>query len=119
MLVVLHGVSCALAQSAPASADRPWHTAEERKIEADAKQFSDFRFNLDPAKTYSLAELIDLAETHNPDTRVAWQRALSQAAALGVARSELYPTLAAAALSEVNRSEAYLANRFFRQTIGD
>ncbi|HVH88727.1 MAG TPA: TolC family protein, partial [Terriglobales bacterium] len=40
-------------------------------------------------------------------------------AALGVARSELYPTVAAAALSEVHRSEAYLANRFFRQTIGD
>jgi outer membrane protein TolC len=92
---------------------------EERKIERDAKQFSDFRFNLDPSKTYSLADLIDLAETHNPDTRVACQRAISQASALGVARSELYPTLAAAALSQVDRSEVYFTDRFFRQTAGD
>ena len=67
----------------------------------------------------SLPELIDLAEAHNPQTRVAWERARAQAAALGVARSELYPTLAAAALSGVARSQAYLVDRFYRQTIAD
>jgi outer membrane protein TolC len=76
-------------------------------------------FNLDPAKTYSLAELIDLAESHNPETHFAWERARAQAAALGIARSELYPTLAAAALSQTNRSEDYVTTRFFRQTIQD
>jgi outer membrane protein TolC len=64
-----------------------------------------------------LPELIDLAETHNPQTRVAWERARAQAAALGIARSELYPTLAAAAVSGVHRDEVYLTDRFFRQTI--
>jgi outer membrane protein TolC len=38
---------------------------------------------------------------------------------LGIARSELYPTLAAAALSQTNRSEDYVTTRFFRQTIQD
>ena len=118
-LAVLLSARCVLAQSAPFSPDHPWHASAELKIEADAKTYSDFRFNIDPAKTYSLADLIDLAEIHNPDTRVAWQRARSKAAALGVARSELYPTLAAAALSQVDRSEAYLVNRFYRQTMGD
>ena len=36
-----------------------------------------------------------------------------------LARSELYPTLAAAALSGVARSQAYLVDRFYRQTIAD
>jgi outer membrane protein TolC len=38
-------------------------------------------------------------------------------AALGVARSELYPTVAAVALSETDRSEVLLASRFYRQTV--
>jgi len=117
--LVLLSARCVLGQSAPVSPDHPWHASAELEIEADAKTYSDLRLSINPAKTYSIADLIDLAETHNPDTRVAWQRARSQAAALGVARSELYPTLAAAALSQVNRSEAYLVNRFYRQTMGD
>ena len=83
------------------------------------KQFSVIEFGLDPAKPYSLADLIDLAETHNPDTRVAWERARSQAAALGIARSELYPTLAAAALSQTIRDEAFFGNRFNAQALQD
>ena len=57
-----------------------------------------------------------MAETHNPETRVAWERARFQAAALGVARSELYPTLAAAALSATRRAEIFFFTSFFRQT---
>jgi outer membrane protein len=55
--------------------------------------------------TYSVLELIDLAESHNPKTRAAWERARAQAAAWGVARSELYPTVAATP-PEVTRSSA-------------
>lgn len=83
------------------------------------KRFSLIEFGLDPAKSYSLADLIDLAETHNPDTRLAWERARSQAAALGIARSELYPTLAAAALSQTGRDEAFFGNRFNAQALQD
>ncbi|HUA19122.1 MAG TPA: TolC family protein [Bryobacteraceae bacterium] len=64
-----------------------------------------------------MAELIDLAEAHNPETRVAWENARAQAAALGIARSELYPTLSAVALSGVDRAEIPLGTRFYRFTI--
>jgi outer membrane protein len=139
-LAVLLSARSVPAQSAPVSPDHPWHSAAERQIEQDARRLSDYRpwhspgeheieavrrnladsrFGIDPAKRYSLGELIDLAETHNPATRVAWERARAQAAALGVATSELYPTLAAAALSQTSRSEVLFGNSFFGQVIQD
>jgi outer membrane protein TolC len=115
--MVLPYTGYVLAQSAPGLPSQPWHAAEERSVEAEASNFHDARFNIDPTRTYSLAELVDLAEAHNPETRVAWERARSQAAALGVARSELYPTLAAAVLSQTSRSNVLFGNEFFPQTI--
>ena len=112
LFVLLLFASRALGQSAPVSPDQPWHASDERKIEAVAKNLRDSRFNVDPGKTYSLAELVNLAEAHNPETRLAWERARSQAAAFGVARSELDPRLAAAALSQTGRSEVLFGNRF-------
>ena len=70
-----------------------------------------------PTKSIRLAELIDLAETHNPETRVAWENAKAEAAALGIARSELYPTLAALAQLSVDRVEIPFGSQFYRQTI--
>jgi outer membrane protein len=105
-----------VAQTAPISPDRPWHSAEEREIASEAAGLSESRLGIEPDRTYSLAELIDLAEAHNPDTRVAWERARAQVAVSGVARSELYPTLAAAALSQINRFEILLGPIFARET---
>jgi len=119
VLITVQTASSALAQTAPGSPDHPWHGPMEREIEANANGVLESRFSIDQAKTYTLSELIDLAESHNPETRVAWERARAQAAAWGVARSELYPTLAAAALAGATRAEDYVADRFFRQTIGD
>lgn len=119
LCVLLLFGSCALAQSAPVSPDHPWHGVGEQRIEADARNSRESSFSIDPAKNYSLAELIDLAETHNPETQLAWERARAQAAALGVARSELFPTLAAAALSQTSRQETYLGTRYYRQTFQD
>jgi outer membrane protein len=64
-----------------------------------------------------LGELIDLAEAHNPETSLAWERARAQAAALGIARSELYPTLAAVALSQTASFDVLFGSSFFRQTV--
>jgi outer membrane protein len=119
LCVILLFGSCVLAQSAPVSPDHPWHGVGEQRIEADARNSRESSFSIDPAKNYSLAELIDLAETHNPETQLAWERARAQAAALGVARSELFPTLAAAALSQTSRQETYLGTRYYRQTFQD
>jgi outer membrane protein TolC len=106
-----------LAQSAPASPDHSASFAGEQEIDNAAKSFLDYRFNVEPDRTYTLAELVDLAEEHNPETRVAWETARAQMAALGVARSELYPTVAAVALSRTNRSEVLFASQFDRQTV--
>ena len=107
----------ASAQNAPASPDHPSHFAGEQKIESAAKPFLESRFSLESGRTYTLAELVNLAEEHNPEARVAWESARAQMAALGVVRSELYPTVAAAALSQTNRSEVLLASQFYRQTV--
>ena len=48
---------------------------------------------LDPAHSYTLAELIDVAEDHNPDTRTIWERAKQKARELGLAKSAYYPQL--------------------------
>src|ERR1700733_14436160 len=108
-----------LAQSAPVSPNHPWHPSTEIKIEADARKIPDLRFNTDSTRTYALAELIDLAEAHNPATRVDWERARVQAGALGVTRSELFPTLASAAVSQTTRQQAFFGNRFNGQETQD
>src|SRR5580693_9152472 len=80
-------------QVAPASPNRPWHSSEERDFAREAGAFRYPTFPMEAAKTYSLAELIDLAETQNPETRIAWERARAQAdslASLGVSCIRLW-----------------------------
>jgi outer membrane protein len=48
---------------------------------------------LDPAHPYTLAELIDVAEDHNPGTRTIWERAKQKARELGLAKASYYPEL--------------------------
>ncbi|HEY6769195.1 MAG TPA: TolC family protein [Candidatus Sulfotelmatobacter sp.] len=117
--LVLQLGSCALAQSAPVSWNHPWHSSDEQRFVRDAlaEHIEDLPHNA--IRTYSLAELIDMAESNNPETRVAWERARAQAASLGVARSELYPTLAAAALSQTSREEIFFGSRFYGQRAQD
>jgi outer membrane protein TolC len=117
LLPILSYASSALAQIAPLSPDRPWHGSYEQQIQSDAKRFRQPRFSVEPNKIYSLPELIDLAEAHNPETRIAWETARAQLAAWGVTRSELYPTLAAIAASQTNRDEIMFGTRFYRQTL--
>ena len=116
-LVILMVAIPVFAQSPPPSPDRPWHTSDERLITSDGKRVRQLAPPIEPDRAYSLAELIDLAEAHNPETRVAWENARAQAAALGIARSELYPTLTAVALSGVDREEIPLGSRFYRHTV--
>lgn len=71
-------------------------------------------------RIYSLAELIDIAESNNPETRVAWNNARSSALAAGIARSALLPKLTASALygyqSSQESNTAYGANGSGRST---
>jgi outer membrane protein len=115
--VLLLGSGSLRAQIAPLSPDRPWHSTQQEKVRAYAGQFRSYPFTIDPTQTYSLAELVDFAESHNPETRVAWERARAQMAALGITRSELYPTLAAAVLPQVHRDDVFVATQFYLQTV--
>lgn len=109
--------SPAWSQDAPTVPNVPWHSAQEQSIEKQARDILPTEFAVTSTNTYSLEELIDLAEAHNPETHLAWEQARARANALGVTRSELYPTLAAIALSQTSRQQPYLNTRFYRQTI--
>src|ERR1700728_3589763 len=98
-IVLLAAISRLFAKSPPGSPDRPWHSPEEREVINEAQRFHSPTLNIEPDRVYSLAELIDLAEAHNPETRVVWENARAEVAALGIARSELYPVLSAVALA--------------------
>jgi outer membrane protein TolC len=53
---------------------------------------------VDADKRYELAELIDIAQRGNPETRVAWEAARRAALAVGLVESEYFPVLAFSAL---------------------
>jgi outer membrane protein len=104
-------------QSVPPSPDRSWHFPTEREAREEAKTLRVSRLAIDATKSYSLAELVDFAERNNPETRVAWEGAKARGAALHIAQSELYPALAAVALSQVDREDVLFGNSFVRQTV--
>ena len=106
------------AQSAPQSPSRVWHAKSEQNIAHDAATQPKAAYEVDPSKLYTLAELIDLAQSHNPETRVAWESAKSKAASLGIARAELFPTIAAVTLAETARQASLIGEFFHRQTLG-
>ena len=81
-VILLAAISRLFAQSPALSPDRPWHSPEERQVISDAQRLHYQSLRIEPDRAYSLAELIDLAEAHNPETRVVWESARAQAAAL-------------------------------------
>ena len=107
-----------IAQGTPPAPGILW---ESRGVQALAKEpvaKPHDNIALAPDKTYTLAELIDFAEQHNPETRVAWEAAKSKADELGIARSSLYPTLTAVALAVSLRTASLIGEYFHRQTEG-
>src|SRR5437870_13465183 len=59
---------------------------------------------INPRRIYNLAELIDIAERNNPETRVACERARQAAAAVGLSESTYYPFLVASAAAGYDRA---------------
>jgi len=53
---------------------------------------------IDPNRSYTLAELIDIAERNNPRTRIVWERAKQRADQLNIEKSAYFPVLAAVAV---------------------
>uniref|UniRef100_A0A7V5CS33 TolC family protein n=1 Tax=Acidobacterium capsulatum TaxID=33075 RepID=A0A7V5CS33_9BACT len=108
----------AIAQKAPASPSHIWQPQKKLKLNTRLPSAPLTGYAVSTGSAYTLAELIDLAEQHNPATRLAWQQAKARAAQLGIARSEWYPTLAALAIADTARVRVLLNSAFYRQTYG-
>jgi outer membrane protein len=54
---------------------------------------------IDPARSYGLAELIDVAQRSNPETRDAWERARQAALGVGLVDSAYLPQISAEAVA--------------------
>jgi len=65
----------------------PSNTKAAGEVQAPAK--------LDNSHSYTLAELIDVAQSHNPSTRVAWENARDAALATGIAKAAYLPSVSA------------------------
>jgi outer membrane protein len=108
----------ARAQDSPPTSAKPWRSDREAQFSKELQAIREQTYAMDSSHTYTLAELIDLAESHNPDTRVAWQNAKIQAQRLGVAQSALFPTITALALARTLRQNDVYAGGFYRDTVG-
>lgn len=103
-------------QQAPLSPDKAWPVSLTSGSPTNVAQFSDARPSLDPNRVYTLPALVDLAEQNNPETRVLWERAKQRAAAVGIARSALFPTLAAVASASVNQYSLFFGKFYHEDT---
>jgi outer membrane protein TolC len=94
----------------PPSADRTWSPPNlsnyERELAGQRLKNGEgsSRVSINPRKFYGLAELIDIAERNNPETRVAWERARQAAAAVGLSESAYYPFIVASAAAGYDRA---------------
>lgn len=118
LIGVVSSLDRAAGQSAPESPDKIWHGKSAQELSRSLPTLPGAVLSLDAAHEYTLAELVDLAEEHDPETRVAWQQAKARAAALGIARSAWYPVIAAVAVANTTRTRVLFASDFYRQTYG-
>jgi outer membrane protein len=117
MVCLLLAEGITFAQKAPPVPEHPWDASSAKPAFPAAPPHTMPAPIPDPAKIYALPELVDIAERNNPQTRVAWENAKGRAADLGITRSTLYPTLAAAALAESTRLDIFFGPNFQRQTV--
>src|SRR5262245_53739401 len=90
---------------APPGPAAPWRSTDGRKQPRLASLIDKLsgEVQIDPDKEYGLAELIDLAQRVNPETRRSWEEARAAAARLGQTESAWFPTLAAVAAAGTSR----------------
>ena len=93
---------------APSSAETPWQISEAPAVPTAPRDFalpherslpwSEGPAAIDPSHRYTLAELIDIAQRRNKDTRIAWEQARQAAIGVGIARAAFLPEITASAL---------------------
>lgn len=104
-------------QKAPNTPDVPW-LVDHRTLERHSTVVPVHEAELDAEHVYSLGELIDIAESNSPTTRAAWDRAKVAAAAVGIAKSELYPTIIASAAGNAYLNPELFGPHFAVQDLG-
>lgn len=104
-------------QKAPATPNEPW-LPDHRTLEHHTTAVPVHEAALDDAHVYSLGELIDIAESNSPTTRAAWNQAKVAAAAVGIAKSELYPTIIATAAGRAYLNPELFGPHFAVQDLG-
>jgi outer membrane protein len=109
--------SAAYGQSVPASWAAPWQSLTPLKRD-DIARIPRAEIPMSGTEVYTLGQLVDLAESNNPSTRAAWAEIKARAASVGIARSELYPTLLATAAGRTFLNPPLLYNTFVLQDIG-
>lgn len=119
----LAGCATSALEMAPTRPDRPWTPPVDAEggLVAGAPGGSDASLGhvlppdpklgvlapgptIDPTRTYSLAELIDIAQSNNPATRIAWNEARRAALAAGIAESARLPRVTATAITGAQSS---------------
>ena len=128
----LGGCATSALKMAPPSADRPWVpvTSADGEIVAGEAPRPAGRTEsyvlpstqalasnpappaVDAGKSYSLPELINLAQSNNPATKVAWNEARNAALATGIAESTYLPRITVSAIGGIQ------ANSGFQSTPG-
>lgn len=105
-------------QKAPASPNEPW-LPDHRTLERHVTVVPLHEAATEAEHVYSLGELIDIAESNNPTTRAAWDQAKLNAASVGIAKSDLYPTIVATAAGRSYLNPQLFNQDFVLQDIGD
>ncbi len=114
-LTALGGCAADSLSLAPPSPDRPWQPAAENTNADDLRTAAQGGTELalsppviDNARTYTLPELIDLAQRTNPGTRAAWEEARQAALAVGMAEATYLPVITANVIAGTNQNAAEL-----------
>ena len=137
-LLWLAGCATSALDMAPERPDRPWEPATTKSGEIIAGEpqrpptAEGYALPPNPAlgqiqsppgvdavKIYSLSDLIDLAESSNPTTRIAWNDARRAALAAGIAESAFLPNITASAIGGYQASsgrQTTLGSSYSRNT---
>ena len=116
LVLTLLATMAARGQQAPPSPERPFAVSSRQEVRIDAGFISETRPVLEDSHSYTLPELVDIAERNNPETRVAWEQAKQKAVAAGIARSALFPTLAALASASYSQYSLFVT-RFYHENL--
>jgi outer membrane protein TolC len=115
---ILCSLRCAQGQLTSSEAEKPFQPPSGFASKQRGAAEQDRRTPIEADHPYTLSELVDLAERHNPSTRAAWENARAAAARLGIARSDLLPAVNAVALTNTAREGILFDDVFVEQTLG-